>query len=178
MVSTLCHRTIAVGEASPFGKIIALTYDDGPTGGAVACRSCALAYRFERLHTDVDGVYDRAAWDIGEELHVFGLAPLPANAFDRIVTRLSEVEPPRWPVWTPGMPSTSDDLERIVERGVVPLLEEAGPWQVIVAGAGLQRPFVAVRHTDRAHVPADGEWFAWLGLAPQSEPTLVESGRA
>jgi hypothetical protein len=167
MTSLLCGRnpTDQVGAASPFAKIVAFGYEDGPSIGIVRCVDCSEAYRFEMLATDVDGLYDQAAWDRGEELRIFALVPLSEGAFDRIVTLLSSVEEPIWPVWLPGVSRRSPELDRHIEADVSEILGTAGHPRLIVATADLLKPFVAIRDYPAEDGQAPLDWFAVLGFA-------------
>ena len=178
MAFSICNQTVTalLGDSPPFGKVIALGYHDGPTLGAVQCAGGTDAYRFELLAIDVDGVYDGAAWDRGEELRVYGLAPLPLGSFERIVRILSAIEQPRWPVWAPGMATSAAGLDRLVEREVRPLLDAAGRPTLAVAGPGLLLPVRAARALEPGETdqPPQRDWFAFLGFdAPRPIPRTL-----
>ncbi len=180
MTSLLCeHRARALPGGEPiFSKAIALDYRDGPSWGAVQCASCTAAYRFDLLAIDVDGSYDRAAWDRGEELRVFGLAILPTGGFERVVNLLSSVEHPRWPIWAPTMTGTAAELPALVETEVVPLLEAAGSTRLVVATQGLLAPIRVSRAIDgrvNDRKWSDRDWFSLVGLSAQQPATLHES---
>ena len=167
MSLSLCNQTASslLGGSPPFDRVIALDYNDGPTAGAVRCASGTGSYRFDLLAIDVDGAYDQEAWDRGEELRVYGLAPLPPGSFERIVGILTGIEPPRWPVWAPGTTTTAA-LDDRIEQEVILLLEAAGPPTLVAAGPGLLAPFRAAREIGSAGIgqPLDRDWLAYLGL--------------
>ena len=166
MSSRLCGIRVPGGLAttSPFSKIIAFGYDDGPTSGIVRCTGCAEAYRFDVLASDVDGIYDFAAWDRGEELRIFSLSRLSEGAFERAVDVLSTAEAPRWPVWVPGVYPHLPTLDRLVDTDIASILAGADRPCLIVAAAGLLQPMVAIRDHPAGGRLSDSDWFALLGF--------------
>lgn len=166
MTSQLCGIKVTGEFAanSPFSDVVAFGYDDGPTTGIVRCAGCADAYRFDVLAIDVDGIYDNASWDRGEELRIYSLSPLPAGTFDDIVALLSTVEPPRWPLWIPGIRAPSPDLDRLVETNVNPILAVANRPRLLVAAGGLLQPIVAIRDDPGNYERTEADWFALLGF--------------
>src|SRR4051812_25452498 len=79
---------------SPFTRIIALDWYDGPRGSLLQCGRCDRESRFERLD---ESIHD----DEGQDVRIFGLAPLPAHSLDRFVEALSRYQSPNQPVWVP-----------------------------------------------------------------------------
>jgi hypothetical protein len=167
MGSTVCSLDVAslLGTAPPFARVVAFGYDDGPTSGVVECTGGDLAYRFDLLATDVDGTLDPAAWDRGEELRIYALAPLPPNTFGRIVAALATAQQPRWPIWLVQGGFGGGSLPASREAEVAALLDLAAPPELVIASSGLLQPVAAA-----GGWPADGtngvrDWFAYLGLA-------------
>jgi len=169
MVSVLCNLDDSTlgGGSSPFARLLAFGYEDGPTEGVVQCAGCSMAYWFELLAIDVDGVHDRIAWERGAELRVFALSPLPAGTFKRIVDVLSAVEEPRWPAWMPTFGRTSPLVNSVVERWITPAITSAGLDRIAVVAPDLLSPIVAARPLVGEAV--DGDWFALLGT-PVAKP--------
>jgi len=163
---SICNRVgpLESTEASPFAKVIALDFTDGPTAGVVQCASCPLAYRFETLAIDIDGTVDRAAWDRGEEIRVFGLAPLSAGTFERIVDVLSPLGQPTWPIWAPGAGASPSSILTSIDREVALLLNAAGPPTVAVGASGLLAPLLVARPSPRGQKFAPRDWLSFLGL--------------
>jgi hypothetical protein len=58
---TLCCNNTYSGrsDTSPFERLIALEYYDGPTRGVIQCRDCEQAYIFTMLEIDDEGKYDK-----------------------------------------------------------------------------------------------------------------------
>ena len=167
----LCGRPIAAwrGTASPFAKIIALGFDDGPSTGVVLCQGCSGAYRFELIAIDVDGTFDHAAWDRGEELRVFSLAPLPEGSFDRIVAALAAIEAPRWPTWAPGVDLRAPELDRLIESDIASILHGADRPTLVVVAAGLLQPFVTIRESPEPNGRTPTDWFALFGFVADKQ---------
>ena len=166
MTSQLCGTAVANGftRVSPFSKIVAFGYSDGPTTGVVRCAACSEGYRFDLLTTDVDGTYNHASWDRGDELRVYTLSPLPDGAFDRIVAMLSTAEAPKWPVWVPGVNPRVPELDRIIETEIIPILSGAGEPRLIATSGGLLQPIVAIRDHPAGDGRTTSDWFALLGF--------------
>ena len=107
------HNGTALHEGdrfpSPFAKLIALGYHDGPTEGLLLSELAGEAYLFAML--DSDDMLN---------LRVFELSPLPSDVFAEVTAILSEWETPRWPVWVPSwrpeMNAKVDPLLKKVDR--------------------------------------------------------------
>src|SRR2546430_705384 len=97
---TLCCRYLPSfhRKTSPFSKIIALGWFDGPTSGVIQCGQCSASYKFNTVARDFSGNFDQAAWDQGEEIRILTLAPLPMQGFERLVNVLLQEKVPNWPV--------------------------------------------------------------------------------
>src|SRR5262245_36096829 len=145
MTPLLCGQPLdaLVGGPSPFAKVIALDYDDGPTSGLVRCREDAESYRFEQVAVDIDGRVDHESWDRGEELRIFTLAPLPSEEFDRIVARLAAIEPPVWPIWWPGARDHTPEQDRLLKEDLEPHRVKSKRPVLVVAMSGLLAPIAA-----------------------------------
>jgi hypothetical protein len=145
---------------SLFAKLVALGYEDGPTGGAIQSTDGRGDYRFELVAIDVDGIHDYDAWDRGEELRAFALTELPSGSFERIVAVLSSAEEPTWPVWVPGVRNSSPVADELVAREVAQILLSAqGQRFVVVTTDLLGQPITAYR-IDSVEGEPPGGWFA------------------
>jgi hypothetical protein len=150
-------------------KVIAFGYEDGPTYGVAESTDGSSAYRFSLLATDVDGIYDYDAWDRGEELRVYSLAMLPPGSFEQIVTILTRLEHPKWPVWVPGLRHPFSQFDDLVTLEVEPILRlSVGNPFVMVTASLNELPRVVVRPRD---LEQSQDWFALLGLEPMAVPT-------
>jgi hypothetical protein len=155
------------GAPSPFPKILALGFYDGPTAGVLQC-GCGAAYRFDMLD-----------WDGEHRVRVFRLAALPRGSLDQCAAAFAQSEPPRWPVWVPwSRTSPPAEVRDAVNREVDRVLAEAGPPDLVVAWTGYGEKVLAARRLpaeDLQGVPdwfsAEGpgrDWFALLGLTRQA----------
>ena len=88
----LCCTAMFAGRnlPSPFGRLVALDYYDGPTSGIAQCRKCARCYSFEL-----------AAWDSGQDVRAFAFTNTPAHEFEEIIAACRPLGEPSWPVWVP-----------------------------------------------------------------------------
>jgi hypothetical protein len=146
---------------SPFTKILALGYYDGPTDGVAQCDPAGPVYKFQLL-----------AWD-GEtqDRRIFGLAPLPPTALEQLTRAYARSQTPHWPVWVPawqeGMAQQKDQI-----------LGQAGPVEWIIAALDLLGEILVARavtaeefaRIEQSPDPREN-WFSFLGLAysPQAE---------
>ena len=123
-----------------------------------------VADRFELLATDVDGRLDPAAWDRGEELRVYALAPIPPDAFERIVDALTTAGQPRWPVWLIGDPDGREGIPSIWQEDVDAALIHAWHPELVIASPGLLQPVAAAKEWPSLGAVEMRNWFAYLGL--------------
>lgn len=158
-------RLLRPSRRSPFEKIIAFDYEDGPTAGLVHDDDRPATYRFDVLAIDVDGVHNHELWDRGEEVRIFKLAQLPSGVFDRFLELLTAVESPRWPIWVPGLCSSSEAVQDLIAREIDLLLETTRADQ-IVAASSLLSPILASATLPPEAKLNEVDWFAFLGLRP------------
>ncbi|MEY9697560.1 hypothetical protein ABIE71_000303 [Bradyrhizobium diazoefficiens] len=162
---SLCGEEISfwIGADCPFGNILFVDYDDGPTYGAAQCRLGSDTYRFELLARDTDGTYDYAAWDHGREICIFSLAPLPHDQFERLKEILS-----------------ADTLrERVSEdntfyNGLRAILGSADAPQFVVATHGIKTGIIAGRQVTPADFTGIADWFSFLNLQAISAPPIED----
>jgi hypothetical protein len=112
---------------SPFDRVIALGWYDGPTEGLIRCAACGQVYRFDLL----DSV------DEDRGIRLYSLAPVPADTMNRLVEVLSPFMTPSWPMWAPlwKFPSEADRIA--VERTVDELMAKAAAPEFVIETAGL-----------------------------------------
>jgi hypothetical protein len=165
--SSICCKDIERlrGVKSPFSKMIALGFYDGPTSGIVECESCFAAYKF----TMID-------WDNRQEIRVFSLASLPAQSLEEVVGILSPYELPHWPMWVPRWQFPSDDIKADLNRRIEEILAKAEPVHTIVAWSRYGETLVAAKSVDEGelthiqdwfsteHQKTERDWFSFLGL--------------
>jgi hypothetical protein len=112
---------------SPFDRVIALGWYDGPTEGLVRCGDCARVYRFDLL----DSV------DEDRGIRLYSLAPVPADTMDRLVDVLAPFMTPSWPMWAPLWKFPTEDDRIAVERAVDELMAKAAAPEFVIETAGL-----------------------------------------
>ncbi len=92
-LDTCVHVNSSDEIMSPFGKVLAVDYYDGPTRCLVECRHCNRVFALEMID-----------WDDDQSARVFSSTPADHDLFDRLVESASHDEQPRWPVWLPSSP--------------------------------------------------------------------------
>jgi hypothetical protein len=133
--------TRSPGAPSPFSRVIALDYHDGPRAGLLECGRCGRAYRFELLEEVLDDEDE-------PDLRVFSLAPLAPGAWDGLVEALAPYQQPRWPVWVPIWEFPTPEAEAAVDRRVQEILESASPPTLVVAARDLLGTILDARDAD------------------------------
>jgi hypothetical protein len=126
---------------SPFDRVIALGWYDGPTEGLVRCGACGRTYRFDLL--------DSVDEDLG--IRLYSIAPVPADTMDRLVDVLSAFMTPSWPMWAPLWKFPSDDDRIAVERTVDELMAKAAAPEFVIETAGLLDEIDAVKAAQAAN---------------------------
>ncbi len=116
---------------SPFSRIIALGYYDGPTSGILEGGTAGPAYKFVMLD--------------GDDLRIYSLAPLPPGSLENLVQLLTPYQQPRWPLWCPRWSFPSEALRAEVEAETDRILGLAGPVEWVVAAEDLLHEIVAAR---------------------------------
>jgi hypothetical protein len=112
---------------SPFDRVIALGWYDGPTEGLVRCGACGQVYRFDLL----DSV------DEDRGIRLYSLASVPADTLDRLVDLLSPFMTPSWPMWAPLWKFPAEDNRIAVERVVDELMAKDAAPEFVIETAGL-----------------------------------------
>ncbi len=138
---------------SPFTKMIALDYYDGPTFGLLWDHRRSAAYKFDMLD-----------WDDHHRVRVFSLAELPEGAFDRVAEACATTGPPAWPIWVPNWQFESDASRDAANRVVDAVLEQASRPHAVVAAEDLLDTILRARRTADQDLAAGQDWFALLGL--------------
>jgi hypothetical protein len=146
-MSATCCRFI-IGQvrniSSPFARLLATDYYDGPTAGLVQCGTCRTSYAFAKLD-----------WDDQQDMRVFSLSPIRDLNLELIATPFQDVSP-RWPQWVIA-PSVSKDFWVEVDR----VLDSASSTEFVVATADLLSEISVWRPGGLDH-PQD--WFKELAL--------------
>jgi hypothetical protein len=147
MEARCCRFVIGsvVRVPSPFRRILATGYYDGPTDGLVECATCSTLYQFQKLD-----------WDDQQDMRIFALSPIPGHSFAELEVTRSGSEGPAWPIWVPA-----DQVTQELALRVDAILDAASPAEFIVATENLLG-IIDVWRPIGLRVPVD--WFAELGL--------------
>lgn len=159
---------------SPFSKIIALGFYDGPTSGIAQCEICSTPYKFVMLD-----------WDDNQEVRIFSLAPITLPAWNQMVNLLSKHESPKWPVWFPRWEFPSEIVRDNVDSETDKILASAGIPELVIASNRYGDQILAAKklaYEDLEYVkdwfslqPSDviRDWFSCLGLTKEREEILA-----
>jgi len=158
-----CQQLEAFSDVkSPFSKIIALGFYDGPTSGIVQCEICSAIYKFEML-----------GWDDDQEVRIFSLAPLASAAWTRMVNLLSKHESPKWPLWFPKWEFPSESVRNNVESETDKILASAAMPELVIASNRYGDRILAARKLAKEDLEYVKDWFTWLGLTKYREEILA-----
>lgn len=125
MTGGCCRRLVGIlrGVPSPFSRLVATGYYDGPTAGVVECDACKTVYSFHKLD-----------WDDQQDVRVFSLSPIVGARLDDLV-RAPGASQPKWPAWVLFAVGGTADLAAHVDE----LRGSASPEEFIVATEDLLR---------------------------------------
>jgi hypothetical protein len=150
--SACCAHLVGSGEqASPFAKVIALGYYDGPTAGIVQCHSCATAYKFDLL-----------MWDEDQDRRIFTLTELPIHAWSSIVNILSPYTSPTWPIWVPLWQFPTEEETTMVNKQIENILQQAKPPVCIIVCSNLLETITRAKYVTAPDLATVTDWFAFL----------------
>jgi hypothetical protein len=137
---------------SPFSRLVATGFYDGPTSGYTECETCRSLYQFTMLE-----------WDAGQDVRVFVLEEKRGTSFEAIVATIaSKGEQPRWPVWVPHAPLPAEAEEKVAH-----LIANTSSARLIVAAENLVRTILVWRKLGPDDwTPEEGGWLQGLGLTP------------
>jgi hypothetical protein len=151
---------------SPFTKILALGWNDGPTDGLLECHPDDRVFRFDLLE-------EVRCWGKEEEdLRVFTLGPLPPDSLRQLAEAYTCFSSPHWPLWSPvwKFPTAADReaMERLTDQ----VLSKAGPTEWLIASTDLLRTILAARRVSSSQIGRGLDWATLLGL--DKEKTVTE----
>src|SRR2546428_3148480 len=118
---------------SPFLRVVALDYYDGPVEGLLACSVCEQEYAFRLL-----------AWDSDFDARLYALARLPSGSIDRVEEILARFGPPSRPLWVPVCRFDTTDEEVTAHQAVDNVLASAQPEELLVLTHDLVKKVDAV----------------------------------
>jgi hypothetical protein len=142
---TTCCLALGLAKPvhSPFTRLLAAGYYDGPTEGIVECGTCRRIFAFRML-----------AWDGEQNVRVFGLAPLEEE-YETLCKRLLKAPPAAGITVIPPLPNMErSELDRLL----------ASPVTHVVASEDLLAELLSSRTVSREDLSRDHDWLQWLGL--------------
>jgi hypothetical protein len=147
--STACCQNLENlrDTASPFTKIIALDWYDGPTGGILQCQNCQAVYQFDMLD-----------WDY-HQVRIFRLRSLPEESWTQIVALLEQAGfSPSWPVWFQRK-WPSEKAREITDKKIKKILGQVKPAEVVVAWLGYGEKLLATKKIPSKDLEKEPVWF-------------------
>ena len=144
MTRSCCRRIVGENRSieSPFARLIATSFYDGPTDGLVECGTCGLVYAFRMLD-----------WDDNQDQRIFSLAST-GTSFQSI-EKTSSI-PPKWPSWI-----LSIDLPQSTRNTINDACAAASRIEFVIATHSL---LTAIDVWVPSGLPVVGDWFSELGL--------------
>ncbi len=99
-----------------------------------------------------------------QDVRVFSLAPLAANALVRFSEALSPYETSTAPVWVPRWKFPTAAEQSALEQLTDQIIDEAGPPELAIASADLGQEIVAAKAITAENLVGVTDWFSFLGL--------------
>jgi len=124
-------------------RMIAFHFYDGPVSGVMHDFGTNRAWRF----TMID-------WDDSQEVRVFAMAPLPEDAFNKIVDVLSQYEPPKSPFWLPLFNYSDNEIKHVVERKTDEAIATAAEVSHIIVTSRWGDTILAERSVEKDDLPS------------------------
>ena len=149
-----------IGSSSPFDRVIALSYNDGPTEGFLGCHGCGAEYLFRMLDDQADSADE-------SDRRIFGLSRLPEGTIEQFSEAMAPYQrPPVGPLWAPLWSFPSESVRDQMSSTVDHLESAAGPVELIIASTSwLDGEIIASRSVSPADSLEPRDWFEFLGLA-------------
>jgi hypothetical protein len=133
---------------SPFCKVLATAFYDGPTEGFLVHKNEGRLFLFRLLD-----------WDDGQDVRVFAIHVVPNVALDDALNVLAKENGPNWPMWV--LPAQLDDAaSQFLERA----RRHARPVAV-VAARNLLRVFDVWQDVDENFTFQQQDWLNTFGLS-------------
>lgn len=93
-------------------------------------------------------------WDDRQEVRVFAMAPLPEDAFNRIVDALSQYEPQKSPVWVPLFNYPNAEIRHAVERKIDEAIARTSGVSHVIATSRWGDTILAERSIEKDDLPS------------------------
>lgn len=147
---------------SPFTKVLALGYYDGPTNGLLQSGEEGPVYKFDLM--------DERWIPQEEDCRVFVLAPVPSNSLTELTNLYSPFLVPHWPLWVPLWQFPTKEIQQSMDRATDEVLGRASPVEWVLAATDLLGTIHAARAVGPEEFSQITDWFFFLGI-PGPVPT-------
>lgn len=148
-MSDCCRQLIGELRSiqSPFARLLATGYYDGPTDGIVECGECQTLYAFHKID-----------WDEGQDLRVFSLAPTYGSFNDIENNSPTKAKWPSWVLTRKEVHKSGDNAQQVID--------EACAVEFVVAS----RDLLAIIDVWRpAGLPEGIDWFQEMACQRESD---------
>ena len=160
-MSTDFDKEATLGVFSKSRRMIAFDFYDGPVSGVMHDLGSNRAWKFMMID-----------WDDRQELRVFAMAPLPEDAFNKIVDVLSQYEPPKSPFWVPLFNYSDNEIKQAVEREIDEAIARASGISHVIAMSRWGDTILAERSIEIHELPWIQAWDSTTGFI--SSPGWLE----
>lgn len=144
---------------SPFTKVLAWGYYDGPTHGVVVSEESGEVFKFDIL-----------TWDTStQDLRVFSLSPLPGDALTRLTALYERFWKPLWPMWCPMWHFANESDQQEAERLSDEVRNEAGPEKWVIATTDLLGEIRVAKAITPEMITQISDWASFLGLPEHAD---------
>ncbi|MEO6810423.1 MAG: hypothetical protein ABI353_15015 [Isosphaeraceae bacterium] len=143
---------------SPFHRVIAPGWHDGPTSGLLECGVCERDYRFELFDEVINDPERR-------DVRTYSLAPLMRGSLDRLVDALALYQSPRQPVWVPLWTFPTEAAREALDNQTQRILDSAGPPELAITTDNLVGTIVEAKNLTAEDLVRGKDWFSFMGLA-------------
>ena len=145
---------------SPFSRIVALDWYDGPRAGFLRCGCCAREFRFELPDELINAEQE-------QDLRIFSLARLAPAALTRFSESLSRYEAPAVPKWDPRWKFPTDAEQIALDHLTDQIREGAGAPELVIATRNLSEEIVEAKAVTAGDLAQAPDRFSFLGLVTQ-----------
>lgn len=105
MVSVCCEDLINQKNIiSPFKRIIVFDWYDGIVSCVLQCSFCNKNYLCQLI-----------AWDLDFEIRIFLCVETTSDSWKDLISRISQLEKPSWPVWIPSVCGSKSEIAAIID---------------------------------------------------------------
>lgn len=147
MTTCCCELTTSGRRPSPFTRVLAAGYYDGPTEGIIACGACGRAFAFRLLK-----------WDSDQDLRVFAIGGIQEDFEDLVERWIGANRSEAVTILPPLSTEANGQLVRLLESAT----------SHVVAAEDLLTELLAIQEITPADAIGEVDWFSRLGLHRRS----------